>query len=411
MDRVTIGRGDELGGQTVRDADRVLSITLPDRHVSSEHARLVRSPQGDWLVEDAGSKNGTALNGARCPRAALSDGDRIDVGCACFLFRLVGPGPRGDAGPALSPLATFSPSLAASFAAIERIARSRLSILLMGQTGVGKEVVARAAHDLSGRSGAFVAVNCAAIPANLVESTLFGHRRGAFSGASESRAGTVRSAADGTLFLDEIGELSPAAQASLLRVVQEREVVPVGESDPVPVDVRFVAATNRDLWAEVEAGRFREDLLARLAGLTVHLPPLCERREDLGLLVSRLLQRVAPDPQRVRLTPRATRALVHYSWPRNIRELESCLSAAILLAGGDDIDVVHLPREIQLGAGPTPTQVAPARPRPSIATLMELHQGNITAVARALATSRSQVRRLLRRQAVDAMPGDPDPAD
>ena len=223
----------------------------------------------------------------------------------------------------------------------------------------------------------------------------------------------MRSAAGGTLFLDEIGELSPAAQASLLRVVQEREVVPVGESDPVPVDVRFVAATNRDLWTEVQAGRFREDLLARLTGLTVRLPPLCERREDLGLLVSRLLQRVTPDAHRIRLTPRATRALVHYSWPRNIRELESCLSAAILLAGDDDIDVVHLPREIQPG-GPAPlasTGIVPAQHRPSIATLMELHQGNITAVARALATSRSQVRRLLRRQADSAAPSEPDPAD
>ncbi|HTE55049.1 MAG TPA: sigma 54-interacting transcriptional regulator [Kofleriaceae bacterium] len=403
-DSVVIGRGKQLGAHAAPGGPaRSLAVTVPDRHISSTHLRLLRAPYGQWIVQDSGSKNGIALNGARCDRATLSNGDVIDVGCSSFLYRVCPAWPVGEAGrrPVLDPLVTMSAALAASFASIGLVAGSGLSILLMGQSGVGKEVVARAVHELSGRRGAFVAVNCAAIPPNLVESTMFGHRRGSFSGATESRAGMVRRAEGGTLFLDEIGELSPPAQASLLRVVQEREVVPVGESEPIPVDVRFVAATNRDLWSDVEAGRFREDLLARLTGLTVRLPPLRERREDLGLLVARLLRRVSPEPDAVRMTPRASRALVRYDWPRNVRELESCLSAAILLAEGKDIDLHHLPAEIQKAAGPaTPssTSSAPDQPRPSIAALMDAHDGNISAVARALATSRSQVRRLLKRE-------------
>lgn len=408
LDAVTIGRGSQLAAERTSDSrGRCLSIVVPDRHISTCHVQLHRLVKSEWMVEDAGSKNGTALNGARCDRADLRDGDVLEVGCSQFLYRVSRCRQEGhEAGPHLPPLdvlATMSPSLAARFAAIGQVAPSRLSILLLGRTGVGKEVVARAVHELSRRRGAFVAVNCGSIPPNLVESTMFGHRRGAFSGASETRPGMVRSAEAGTLFLDEIGELSLAAQASLLRVLQEHEVVPIGESRPVPVDVRYVAATNRDLRADIEAGHFREDLFARLAGLVVDIPPLHERKEDLGLLIARLLRRVAPDPERIRMTPRAARALLRHDWPRNVRELETCLSSAVILAAGKDIDLAHLPREIWEPAplrAPARAEAAPAALEESVATLLEAHQGNISAVARALSTSRSQVRRLLKRHGV-----------
>jgi sigma-54 dependent transcriptional regulator, acetoin dehydrogenase operon transcriptional activator AcoR len=407
-DGVVLGRGETLAVQRRRDAqgDQLL-LSIPDRHMSTTHARLLRLPGGHWLLEDAGSKNGTVVNGARCTRAPLEGGDLLEVGRSFLLYHRR----RGTRDTtALAGLTTASPELAESYAGLARVAPSLLSIVLLGETGVGKEIVARAVHQASGRAGAFVAVNCGAIPANLVESTLFGHRRGAFSGAAESRPGLVRSADRGTLFLDEIGELPGPAQAALLRVLQEREVVPVGETRPIPVDLRVVAATHRDLRAGIEAGTFREDLFARLSGLVVRIPPVRERREDLGTLIAAVLRRVAREPEAVRFTPRAARALLRHDWPRNVRELETCLMAATLLAPeGEDVDVRHLSEEVRDGlltASKAAEEAVPAEETPALkrelsaaelATLLKGHNGNISALARGLRTSRSQVYRLLDR--------------
>src|SRR5207302_1217977 len=189
-----------------------------------------------------------------------------------------------------------------------------------GETGTGKEVIARAIHAASRRPGAFVAVNCGALAPNLVESELFGHKKGAFSGATEDHNGLVRAADKGTLLLDEIGDLPVPTQAALLRVLQQREVLPLGTTKPMPVDLRVVAASHRDLEAEVGAGRFREDLWSRLAGYTAQLPALRDRREDLGLLVAALLARLV-QTRPIRFTSEAGLALVQYDWPRNVREL------------------------------------------------------------------------------------------
>jgi DNA-binding NtrC family response regulator len=285
------------------------------------------------------------------------------------------------------------------------VAGSPLPVVLLGATGTGKEVAARAVHAASGRKGPFVAVNCGAIPPHLVESELFGHRKGAFSGALADRAGHVRSASGGTLFLDEIGDLPVPAQAALLRILQEREVVPVGDSLPIAVDLRVVSATHADLRARCRDGRFRDDLLARLDGLTVTLPPLAERREDLGTLIAAMLER-AGAPGKT-LTLAAARALFAHEWPGNVRELEMTIARAVALAGAKAIDVGHLPEALQDAArarvpvaeGALSDEDRTLRSR--LEASLTSHGGNVTAVARELGKARWQIHRWLRRFALD----------
>jgi DNA-binding NtrC family response regulator len=210
-------------------------------------------------------------------------------------------------------------------------------------------------------------VNCGALPATLVESELFGVKKGAFTGASEDRPGLVRSADGGTLFLDEIADLPPPSQAAFLRVLQEREVVPVGGTRAVPVDLRVVAATHRDLDALVAAGQFRQDLRARLDGFRLELPPLRERREDLGLLLAALLRRAAPRAGEVQLRPTTARALLAHTWPENTREVERRLATAIALAEGAPIGVEHLGDLSAVPAGVAADPPPPARPSPVVA--------------------------------------------
>jgi transcriptional regulator with GAF, ATPase, and Fis domain len=280
-------------------------------------------------------------------------------------------------------------------------------------------VAAQAVHALSGRSGAFVAVNCGALPETLVESQLFGHRKGAFSGATEDRPGLVRSAHRGTLFLDEIGDLPLDSQAALLRVLQERQVMPIGATQPVEVDLRLCAATHRPLERLVAQGKFREDLLARLMGYTVQLPSLRERREDLGLITGALLRRVAGErAERVTFAKDAARAIFRHGWPLNIRELEKCLAAAVVLAGDGPIQRDHLPA--QLATTATTTSEPKSEPslegsnsgiralssddadkRARLVALLTEHGGNISAVARALGKDRVQIRRWLQRFQLD----------
>ena len=230
-----------------------------------------------------------------------------------------------------------------------RAARSNATILLTGESGTGKELVANVIHQQSPRcDGPFVPVNCAAIPETLLEAELFGHRKGAFTGADRIREGLFRSADGGTLFLDEVGEMGAALQAKLLRALQERVVRPVGGTDTVAVDVRVLAATNRDLEADVKEGRFREDLYYRIHVLPVHLPPLRERREDLPALVEHILRRQAAEED---LTPKtitreAFDVLVAYPFPGNIRELENVLLRAGVVCTGNAIGVGDLPRAV-----------------------------------------------------------------
>src|SRR5438477_1420342 len=327
IDAVELGRADALrAGQTTENGARVLRIGIPDPRISSVHARLEKV-LGSWMVEDHQSKNGTLLDGTRTSRGAVADGAILELGHTFFLFHEepAASGPdelrAGDLKPPSSGLATFSPALAAHFERVVLVARSDASVLLQGETGTGKEVVARAIHEISARPGPFVAVNCGAIPDTLVESELFGHRKGTFTGAEE-HAGLIRSSDRGTLLLDEIGDLPLSAQAALLRVLQEKEVQAVGSVRPVKVDLRVVAATHRDLAKLSGEAKFRTDLLARLSGFTFQLPPLRERQHDLGLLVAAILRKGAREGTAgISFSSEAARALRLHDWPDSVRQL------------------------------------------------------------------------------------------
>ncbi|HUB08847.1 MAG TPA: sigma-54 dependent transcriptional regulator [Myxococcales bacterium] len=239
-----------------------------------------------------------------------------------------------------------SPVFRATLDLVRQAAASHATVLLTGESGTGKELVARALHELSPvAEGPFVAVNCAAIPETILEAELFGFERGAFTGAIARKEGRFERAHHGTLFLDEVGEMSPAVQVKLLRVVQEGEIERLGGSGPIPVDVRLVAATNRDLKKEVAEGRFRSDLYYRLDVVAIALPPLRERPEDIPLLAAHFLRQYCQKngKQREGFTPEAERALEGYGWPGNVRELENAIERAVVLSRGPLIDVEDLP--------------------------------------------------------------------
>jgi sigma-54 dependent transcriptional regulator, acetoin dehydrogenase operon transcriptional activator AcoR len=412
---ITIGRA--TSRQVAREARAGrLALGVPDARMSRQHARLAFE-LGRWVLEDAGSKNGVTLNGERHIRAALDDGDVFELGHTLFLFvaenRPAGLAPDCDAAALCPPapgLATFVPALSQAFADLVQIAPTAASVLLQGETGTGKELVARATHLLSQRPGPFVAANCGALPAALVESELFGYRKGAFSGANEDREGLVRSADRGTLFLDEIGDLSPPSQAALLRVLQEREVMPLGATRARPVDLKLVAATHHNLEGLVASGQFRRDLYARIAGFVVRLPPLRDRREDFGLLVAAILSRRAPDPSKLELSNEAARALWRHDWPMNVRELDNALSIALTLARGGRIELEHLPETVRAAPAAKPTAQPGGPPqedtrqdtrRGELEALLKAHAGNVSAVARATGVSRVQVHRWFKRYGID----------
>jgi two-component system response regulator AtoC len=258
------------------------------------------------------------------------------------------------------PIVAASPAMIDLLELLERAAEYKATVLLTGESGTGKEVLARAIHAQSGRRHqAFVAVNCGAIPEALLESELFGHARGAFTGADRARRGLFVEADGGTLFLDEIGELPPSLQVKLLRVLQEEEVRPIGESKSLRVDVRVIAATSRDLEREVASGRFREDLFYRLDVFRVRVPPLRERREDVPLLIDHFIARFRETlgrPVRTIADDALDRMLEH-SWPGNVRELENVIERAMILADGDRITLAELPEAIA-----TPRGASEAKP-------------------------------------------------
>ncbi|HWG53956.1 MAG TPA: sigma-54 dependent transcriptional regulator [Gemmatimonadaceae bacterium] len=231
----------------------------------------------------------------------------------------------------------------------ETVAPTDSIVLIQGESGTGKEVIARYIHDLSARaSGSFNSINCGALPESLLESELFGHVKGSFTGAVKDKTGLFAAAAGGTFFLDEIGETTPSTQVKLLRVLQQREVIPVGGTDPIAIDTRLVAATNRDLEEEMRRGTFRGDLFYRLNVFALHLPPLRQRRDDIMLLAESFLQRAAAQRGEgcKRLSEETAEAMVSYAWPGNVRELENALERAVILSDGEVIELAALPERI-----------------------------------------------------------------
>ncbi|MEZ4442852.1 MAG: sigma 54-interacting transcriptional regulator [Polyangiaceae bacterium] len=406
--RLVIGRGSTLSfAASGRDA----RLEIPDAKASRDHAALDLDA-GGLVLTDLGSKNGTFVDESPVATWALQPGQLLRVGHTFFraLPDAAAALERRSRAGAAWPFPTASSELARRLDRLERIAPSQLPILILGETGAGKERVARAVHEASRRPGPFVAVNCGAIPQNLVESQLFGHRKGAFSGALHDEPGFIRTADQGTLFLDEVGDLPLAAQASLLRVLQEGEVTPIGASQPLRVDLRILCATHRPLGDMVERGSFREDLYARLAAFSFDLPPLRARTEDLGILVASVLstpQAGMPFPRGLRFHTDAGYALCRYTFPRNVRELVHAVQTAAMLADDGLIRLDDLPSTIitpnaSLAA---PASTKPARPlspedqalRDELVRRLEANDGNIAAVGREMGKARQQIQRWKRR--------------
>ncbi|HET9551388.1 MAG TPA: sigma 54-interacting transcriptional regulator [Anaeromyxobacteraceae bacterium] len=307
-------------------------VVLDDPFVSSRHLRL--EPRGGrWHLADLGSTNGTLLAGARVERSELPFGVPLTVGDV----ELVLEAPGAAEGPrpiAFEGMVSRDPGMRQVFELVERVAASDAAVTILGETGTGKELVARALHARSARSaGPFIPVNCSAIAETLIESELFGHEKGAFSGAERLRKGAFEEASGGTIFLDEIGELPLDLQPKLLRALELGEVKRVGASRPLTVDVRIVAATHRDLRAQVRAGKFREDLFYRLCVVPVTVPPLRQRRGDVRALAETFLAQAAPRGLGLRWAEEALARLEGYDWPGNVRQLRNVVQRALLFRG------------------------------------------------------------------------------
>ena len=358
------------------------------------------------VVRDAGSRNGTRRNGERVELECLNEGDVLRAGDTIVRFASVDVRHVGWVSPTHSMLRGSSRALRSTLERIQQVARTNLPVLVLGATGTGKELVACEVHARSGRTGRFVTVNCAAIPAALFESELFGHVRGAFTNAVETRTGWFREAQGGTLFLDELGEMPVQLQAKLLRAVEAGEVTPVGSHRAERIDVRVVAATNRDLDEAVRVREFREDLYARLNGWRIQLAPLCERPEDILPIVVHTID--AEGPLSPQVNADAFEAMALYSWPGNVRELVGVVKAALVAAPGSDyIGINHLPEPLQ--PRPETAVVAPALPprgtvptREELVVLMRTVKGNVALAARTAGTSRMQVYRWLERNGVES---------
>lgn len=388
-------------GETLIGRETPADLVLPSKSVSRAHAKIHRRG-AEWLIEDLGSRNGTHVNGQRVQRATLSDRDQVRLGAVVVAFISAGverysrPEPPSDAR--VSALVGGA-RMAELRQEVLRVSPSALSVLVLGESGTGKELVARALHAGSGRRGAFAAINCAAVPAGLLEAELFGAKRGAFTGLDRDRLGLVRSAEGGTLFLDEIGDMPTEAQAKLLRMLDTRQVTPLGSHEQVPVDVRIVSATHRPVAELVADGRFRADLYARVAAHTMELAPLRERKEDIAPLVGAFLRALGA---RQTVSAPFMVGLLAYDWPLNVRELQAAIHRAVALAGEAPVlDESHLPPaalQHALATREAPEQASrhTAPPVNELRALMQEHAGNVAAVARAVGKDRAQVHRWLK---------------
>jgi len=371
--------------------DETNDVPIEHPSVSRQHAVLSLGPP--LVIEDLGSANGTSVH-EKSALAGTSKTERlkrlrneaqeIAIG-ASVLLGAVSVVVRRQAPLAPEGVIVADPSTRALYAQAERAAQALINVLLLGETGAGKEVLARFIHRRSPRrERPFLALNCAAFSESLLESELFGHEKGAFTGAVQSRPGLFESAEGGTLFLDEVGELPPVMQVKLLRVIEERAVLRVGGRTPRAVDVRFVAATNRDLEAEVRAGRFREDLFYRLDGLTLSIPPLRERPAELELLARSFVLTASRQLERapLALSDEALRALAAYRWPGNVRELKNVIDRAVVLCADSSIGLEHLPAALTTRA---PAHPLPPEERPAA---VEVDRGRFEAQVESLERAR-----------------------
>jgi DNA-binding NtrC family response regulator len=384
-------------------------LLLHDPAVSRHHCRVTFGPRG-FSLRDLGSANGIVLGGHRVESAYLEPGSVFSVGTTLVRFDLL----DDQVTEAVSADAAFGRVLGRSvamrrlFALAERIAPSESTVLVEGETGTGKGALAEAIHARSARAGGpFVVIDCGAIPQNLVESELFGHERGAFTGAHSARPGAFEAAAGGTVFLDEIGELPLAVQPRLLRALEARVVQRVGSRTPTPLDVRVIAATNRELRAEVNRGTFRADLFFRLNIVRVALPPLRERAEDIGLLAEHFFRELGPPGTQP--SPALLESYRARSWPGNVRELRNAVERDVVLGEGASLDeggaLDAATPSTRSGSPDAPFRVRKeqairAWENAYLRDLLEAHGGNLTHAARAARMDRNYLRELLRRHGI-----------
>jgi len=385
------------------------TISLDDDQISRRHAEIQRE-SGTLLIRDCESRNGVFVQGVRVSAAPLVIGSVVRVGDV--LGVVVGVPDNDVPGSGFEevlPGYFAGPVLSRRLGAVRKAALSDLPIVVQGETGTGKEGLARAVHAWSGRAGAFVAVNCAALPEALAEGELFGYRRGAFTGAERSSAGHFRAAHGGTLFLDEVLELPATLQSKLLRVLEQREVVPLGESTAVAVDIRIVVAAQEPLREAVKEGRMRGDLFARLDGMTVELPPLRQRLEEIPFLFGRILTTRCKDRKPPRVDVGLIEQLCLYDWPFNVRELD-LLARQLLALHGDEpvLRRSHLPDRFRRNsAAPPNTSPSPDKQSPEgpdqdlILAVLRANKGNVVRSAAALRISRQKLYRLM--DAVDGV--------
>ncbi len=402
VDPVVIGR------------DEGAAIRLDDPEVSAIHCEL-RAVNEGVLVRDLGSTNGTFAGGLRIREAIVTTPTDLVVGASKIAIEPTGK-QRVDVGYAdrFGDMVGASPKMRRVFGVLEKVAKTPLSILILGETGCGKEVVAKSVHHASDRKdGPFVVVDCGSIPQTLAESLLFGHEKGAFTGATERKKGALAEAHGGTLFLDELGELPLDLQPKLLRALAERQVKRVGGSSFEPIDVRVLAATRRDLGAEMNAGRFRSDLFFRIAQVRVELPPLRERTDDVPLLVEEVCKRAGKPEATSVVLDWIDKRLGSYDWPGNVRELVNVVQVAATLADTPDAidDVLTLAKDAGESdggkAGPQ-TAFAEAK-RASIAafekeyftSLARVAKGNVSEMARQSGMERHHVRAYLRKYGIE----------
>ncbi len=329
-------------------------LCIDDETVSRQHCRI-RLEGDEYVIQDLGSTNGTFVNGVRIKEAYLAQDCRVFLGKSEMRFQPVDERLRvvPSNSDRMGEMIGRHAKMREIYAILEKIAPTDATIVVEGETGTGKEVVARTVHQESKRrEGPFMVFDCGAVPANLIESELFGHEKGAFTGAVSTRQGVFEMAHGGTVFLDELGELALDLQPKLLRVLEQREVKRVGGQKPIKVDVRVVAATNRDLEDEVRGGRFREDLFYRLSVVRLKLPPLRDRTEDIALLIQHFLKsgnfnRDRGGEQKVRsISPSSMARLLEYGWPGNVRELHNVVERAVSFAESTVIESEDLPHHI-----------------------------------------------------------------
>ena len=403
---VLVSHDPALEGRIIRLPDRLAigrtggDLVIDDPKLSRAHAVLIRLPDGGFRVEDEKSANGTYVDGKRVRGRELPAGSILRLGQTLFE---VGPGDapptdfRGD-----PDLVGRSRPVRRMLAAIDRVAPSSIGVLITGETGTGKELVARRLHARSRRKGQLVAVNCAAIPGQLFESALFGHRKGAFTDATADSVGYFGAAEGSTLFLDEVSSLPIELQPKLLRAIETREVTPVGTTTAHRCDVRVASASNVELLDEIRAGRFRRDLYARLAEHRIDTPPLRQRRSDIPLLVTHFLGLIAPGRSFTPSTAFLEELLIR-DYSMNVRELRASVQHAVLEAGDDGrLEVSMLPPALPAAGATTQTEPPGRLPsRDELEAIIARHGGNLTLVARHYGRARQQIYRWLEKYQLD----------